>query len=158
MILALSQPGPNVITSEMVRRMKDNTIIFTLANPIPEISYGDAKAAGAAVVATRLSDYPNQVNDILSMPAIFRGVLDVGASSTSSVMLKEVAQTIAVSVEDHELNEEYILPRIGRGEMVARIAETVVEYSIKAKEINVKRKLLPKDEYDNVKVMLESFR
>ena len=101
---------PGAVTTEMVKTMNSNAIIFACANPTPEIFPEDAKAGGAAVVSTGRSDYPNQVNNVLCFPGIFRGALDVRASDINDAMKLAAASAIAGLVSDAELNADYILP------------------------------------------------
>jgi len=102
--------APGVLTAEMVKTMAPNPIIFACANPTPEIMPDEALAAGAAVVATGRSDFPNQVNNVLAFPGIFRGALDVRASDINDAMKIAAAEAIASLVSDEELRAEYILP------------------------------------------------
>ena len=102
--------APGAVTTEMVKTMNSNAIIFACANPTPEIFPEDAKAGGAAVVSTGRSDYPNQVNNVLCFPGIFRGALDVCASDINDAMKLAAASAIAGLVSDAELNADYILP------------------------------------------------
>ena len=102
--------APGTLTSEMVRTMAKDPIIFACANPVPEIFPDEAKAAGAAVVSTGRSDFPNQVNNVLCFPGIFRGALDVRASQITENMKIAAAYAIAGLVSDEELNADYILP------------------------------------------------
>lgn len=103
--------APGTLTKEMVQTMAKNPIIFACANPIPEIFPDEAKAGGAAVVSTGRSDYPNQVNNVLCFPGIFRGALDVRASSITENMKIAAAYAIAGLVKDEELCADYILPQ-----------------------------------------------
>ena len=103
--------APGILTTEMVRKMNRNAIIFACANPTPEIFPEDAKAGGAAVVSTGRSDYPNQVNNVLCFPGIFRGALDVRASDINDAMKLAAAEAIAGLVSDEELSADYILPK-----------------------------------------------
>jgi len=98
------------LTEEMVRTMNDNAIIFAMANPVPEIMPELAKAAGAAVVGTGRSDFPNQVNNVLAFPGIFRGALDVHATQINEEMKMAAVQAIAELVAEDELNADYIIP------------------------------------------------
>ncbi|MCM1544652.1 MAG: NADP-dependent malic enzyme [Ruminococcus sp.] len=100
----------NCVSQDMVRSMAENPIIFAMANPSPEIMPEDALAAGAAVVGTGRSDYPNQINNVLAFPGIFRGALDVRASDINEQMKMAAAQAIASLVSDDELKSDYILP------------------------------------------------
>lgn len=102
--------APGLLTQDMVRSMNRDSIIFACANPVPEILPDEAKAAGAAVVSTGRSDYPNQVNNVLAFPGIFRGALDARASDINEEMKLAAAEAIASLVSDEELSAEYILP------------------------------------------------
>ena len=101
--------APNIVTEEMVRSMAPNPIVFTMANPVPEIMPDLALAAGAAVVGTGRSDFPNQINNVLAFPGIFRGALDVRASDINDQMKLAAAQALADLVGDR-LSPEYIIP------------------------------------------------
>ena len=119
--------APGVLTAEMVKTMAPNPIIFACANPTPEIMPDEALAAGAAVVATGRSDFPNQVNNVLAVPGIFRGALDVRASDINDAMKLAAADAIASLVSDDELKPEYILPdafdpRVGKA-VAAAVAQ-----------------------------------
>ena len=103
--------APGTLTADMVRTMARDPIIFACANPTPEIFPDEAKAAGAAVVSTGRSDYPNQVNNVLCFPGIFRGALDVRASDINDAMKIAAAKAIAGLVSDEELSADYILPK-----------------------------------------------
>lgn len=103
--------APHTLTQDMVRSMAKDPIIFACANPVPEIYPDEAKAAGAAVVSTGRSDFPNQVNNVLCFPAIFRGALDVRASDINDAMKIAAAKAIAGLVSDEELSADYILPQ-----------------------------------------------
>jgi malate dehydrogenase (oxaloacetate-decarboxylating) len=102
--------APGTLTGDMVRTMAKDPIIFACANPTPEIFPDEAKAAGAAVVSTGRSDFPNQVNNVLCFPGIFRGALDVRASDINDEMKIAAAQAIASLVSEEELSADYILP------------------------------------------------
>lgn len=102
--------APGLLTQDMVRSMNRDAIIFACANPVPEIMPDEAKAAGAAVVSTGRSDYPNQVNNVLAFPGIFRGALDARASDINDAMKIAAAKAIAGLVSDEELDRDYILP------------------------------------------------
>ena len=103
--------APGAVTTEMVKTMNRDAIIFACANPTPEIFPEDARAGGAAVVCTGRSDYPNQVNNVLCFPGIFRGALDVRASDINDAMKLAAASAIAGLVSDEELSADYILPK-----------------------------------------------
>ena len=102
--------APGVLTTEMVATMAKDALVFACANPTPEILPDDAKAGGAAVVSTGRSDYPNQVNNVLCFPGIFRGALDVRAGDINDAMKLAAAHALADLVSDKELNADYILP------------------------------------------------
>ena len=121
--------APGVLTAEMVATMAPNPIVFACANPTPEIMPDEAKKAGVAVMATGRSDFPNQVNNVLAFPGIFRGALDVRASDINDAMKLAAADAIASIVSDDELSADYILPdafdpRVGKAvaEAVAKAA------------------------------------
>ena len=119
--------APGVLTAEMVKTMAPNPIIFACANPTPEIMPDEALSAGAAVVATGRSDFPNQVNNVLAFPGIFRGALDVRASDINDAMKIAAAEAIASLVSDDELKADYILPdafdpRVGKA-VAAAVAQ-----------------------------------
>ena len=103
--------APGLLTQDMVRSMAKDPIIFACANPTPEIFPDEAKAAGAAVVSTGRSDFPNQINNVLCFPGIFRGALDVRASDINDAMKIAAAKAIAELVSDEELSADYILPK-----------------------------------------------
>lgn len=119
--------APNIISKEMISSMADDAIVFAMANPVPEILPDLAKEGGARVVGTGRSDYPNQINNVVAFPGIFRGALDVRASDINDDMKMAASYAIAGLVSDEELNEEYILPmafdeRIGKT-VAAAVAE-----------------------------------
>ncbi|MBQ8144772.1 MAG: NAD-dependent malic enzyme [Butyricicoccus sp.] len=102
--------GPNVLTAEMVATMAPNAMVFAMANPVPEIWPDEAKKGGAAVVGTGRSDFPNQINNVLAFPGIFRGALDVRATDINDEMQIAAAHALAELITDEELNAEYIIP------------------------------------------------
>lgn len=121
--------APDTLTKEMVKSMAKDPIIFAMANPIPEIMPEDAKEAGAKVIGTGRSDFPNQVNNVLAFPGIFRGALDVRASDINDEMKIAAAYAIASLVSEEELNPDFVIPapfdpRVGKtvAEAVARAA------------------------------------
>lgn len=103
--------APNTVTAEMVRSMNDGAIVFPMANPVPEIMPEEAYKAGAALVGTGRSDFPNQINNVLAFPGIFRGALDIGASDITKEMEIAATHAIADLVSEDELSRDYILPR-----------------------------------------------
>ncbi len=121
-VVAASKPGPGTIKKEWVAMMADNSIIFACANPIPEIWPWEAEEAGAHIVATGRSDFPNQVNNSLGFPAIFRGVLDVKAKTVTDDMCIAAAQELANFAEERGMHEKDILPRMEEWEVFPREA------------------------------------
>ena len=123
--------APNIVSEEMIKSMNTDAIVFPMANPVPEISPEKAKAAGARVVGTGRSDFPNQINNVMAFPGIFRGALDVRASDINEEMQMAASLAIASLISDEELNEDYIMPfafdeRIGKA-----VSEKVAEAAIK---------------------------
>lgn len=108
LFIGVSVPG--VLTEEMIASMAKDPIVFAMANPVPEIMPDKAKAAGVRVIGTGRSDFPNQINNVLAFPGIFRGALDVRASDINDEMKIAAAEAIASIIKDDELNEEYIIP------------------------------------------------
>lgn len=128
--------APNIVTPEMIKSMAKDPIVMAMANPVPEIMPDLAKQAGARVVGTGRSDFPNQINNVLAFPGIFRGALDVRAKEINEEMKIAAAKAIASLVSDTELNEDYILPMA----FDKRIGKTVAEAVAKAaKESGVAR-------------------
>lgn len=117
----------NTVTGDMVRTMSKNAIVFAMANPVPEIFPDVAKASGAGVVATGRSDFPNQVNNCLGFPGIFRGALDVRARCVNEEMKLAASYTLAELVSDSELEPDYILPRVLDPRVVPAVANAVAE-------------------------------
>ena len=124
--------APGTLTPDMVRTMAKDPIIFACANPTPEIFPEEAKAAGAAVVSTGRSDYPNQVNNVLCFPGIFRGALDVRASDINDEMKIAAAYAIAGLVSDEELCADYILPAAFDSRVKEAVAKATAEAAIKS--------------------------
>ncbi|MCR5521904.1 MAG: NAD-dependent malic enzyme, partial [Lachnospiraceae bacterium] len=113
--------APGIVTREMVASMAKDPIVFAMANPVPEIMPDEAKAAGAAIIATGRSDFPNQINNVLVFPGIFRGALMVEARQIVEEMKLAAAKAIASLVSEEEMNAEYIIP----GVFDKRVAEVV---------------------------------
>jgi malate dehydrogenase (oxaloacetate-decarboxylating) len=137
-VVAASKPGPNTIKKEWVKTMASNAIIFACANPIPEIWPWDAEDAGARVVATGRSDFPNQVNNSLGFPGIFRGVLDVKAKTITDDMCIAAAQELAGYAEERGMSEKDILPRMDEWEVFPREAVACALKSIEQGVARVK--------------------
>jgi len=119
--------APNTLTKEMVSTMNKDAIVFACANPTPEITPEEAKAGGARVIATGRSDYPNQVNNVLAFPGVFRGTFDVRARDINEEMKMAAAAALSSLVSDEELNEEYILPRAFDPRVGETVAKAVAE-------------------------------
>lgn len=115
--------APNIVTADMVKTMAKDAIVFAMANPTPEIMPEEAKKGGVRVMATGRSDYPNQINNVLVFPGIFRGALDARATGITEEMKMAAAKAIASIVSDEELNEEYIIP----GAFDERVAKVVAK-------------------------------
>jgi malate dehydrogenase (oxaloacetate-decarboxylating) len=141
-VIGLSKPGPGVIMPEWVEKMAEDAIVFACANPVPEIWPWEAKAAGARVIATGRSDFPNQVNNSLGFPGIFRGALDVRARTITDEMCFAAAKALADQVGD-KLDEEYILPTMEDWEVFPREAAAV---AMKAQEQGLARISMDYDE------------
>ena len=119
--------APGTLTTEMVKTMNKDAIVFACANPTPEIFPEDAKAGGAAVISTGRSDYPNQVNNVLAFPGIFRGTFDVRASDINEEMKMAAAMAIANLITDEELSAEYIIPAAFDKRVGPAVAKAVAE-------------------------------
>ena len=128
--------APNIVSKEMVSSMNHDAIIFSMANPVPEIMPDLAKEAGAAVVGTGRSDYPNQINNVLAFPGVFRGALDVRARDINDEMKLAAAYAIAGLISDEERSAEYIIPSPFDKRVVKVVAEAVAKA---AKETGVAR-------------------
>ena len=137
-VVAASKPGPGTIKKEWIATMADNSIIFACANPIPEIWPWEAAEAGARIVATGRSDFPNQVNNSLGFPAIFRGVLDVKAKTVTDDMCIAAAYELAKFAEERGIHEEDILPRMEEWEVYPREAVACALKSIEQGVARVK--------------------
>jgi Malic enzyme len=123
--IALSKPDPSTIKPEWVKSMAKDAIVFVCANPVPEIWPWEAKEAGARIVATGRSDFPNQVNNSLGFPGIFRGALDVAARTITDEMCIAAAYEIAKCAEDKGLREDYLIPTMNEREVFPRVATAV---------------------------------
>ena len=123
--------APNMVTKEMVSTMKEKAIVFAMANPIPEIFPDEAKLGGAFIVGTGRSDFPNQVNNVLAFPGIFRGALDVRAKEINEEMKVAATYAIANVVSEEELSPEYVLPDAFNKSVVENVSKAVKEAAIK---------------------------
>ena len=117
----------NILTKEMVRTMAPEPIVFAMANPTPEITYEDAKEAGVKIIGTGRSDYPNQINNVLAFPGLFRGALDAGARDITYDMKLAAARAIASLVNEKELNPDYIIPSPFDKRVAAKVAQEVAK-------------------------------
>jgi malate dehydrogenase (oxaloacetate-decarboxylating) len=141
--IALAKSGPGVIKPEWVSRMANEAIVFACANPVPEIWPWEATQAGARIVATGRSDFPNQVNNSLGFPGIFRGVLDVAASAITDEMCIAAAEELARCAQDGGLSDQSILPTMDNWQVFPREAAAV---GLKAIEQGVAGKKLSREQ------------
>jgi malate dehydrogenase (oxaloacetate-decarboxylating) len=155
-VVAASKPGPGTIKKDWIKTMADNSVVFACANPIPEIWPWEAEEAGARIVATGRSDFPNQVNNSLGFPAIFRGVLDVKAKTVTDDMCIAAAQELANFAEERGMHERDILPRMDEWEVFPREA---VACALKSIEQGVARvKPSRKELYDRASAIIQKAR
>ncbi len=155
-VVAASKPGPDTIKKEWIKTMEHDSIVFACANPIPEIWPWEAKEAGAKIIATGRSDFPNQVNNSLGFPAIFRGVLDVRAKTVTDDMCIAAAQELAKFAEERGMHEEDILPRMEEWEVFPREA---VACALKSIDEGVARiKPSRKELYDKATAIIQNSR
>ena len=124
-LIALSRPGPDVIKKEWIATMNEDAVVFACANPTPEIWPWDAAEAGARIIATGRSDFPNQINNSLGFPAIFRGALDVRASKITDGMCIAAAYELADYAAEKGLREDYIIPKMDEPDVFVREAVAV---------------------------------
>ena len=130
-LIGVSKPG--VVTQDMIRSMAKDPIVFVMANPVPEIMPDLAKEAGAKVVGTGRSDFPNQVNNVIAFPGIFRGALDSRAPKITEEMKEAAARAIAAVIPDEELSPDYVLPDGFNPKVVESVAKAVMECAKKVK-------------------------
>ncbi len=119
--------GPDMVTREMIADMNEDAIVFAMANPIPEIMPEEAKAGGAVIIGTGRSDFPNQINNVLAFPGIFRGTLDVRASDINEEMKIASAEAIANIITDDERTPEYVIPDAFDSRIVEKVAKAVAQ-------------------------------
>ena len=143
-LVAASRPDPHMVRAEAIRRMARDPIVFALANPVPEIWPAEAKAAGAAVVATGRSDFPNQVNNSLVFPAVFRGILDARARGIPDEVVVVAARELAAHAEDRGLSAEHLLPTMEESEVFPHIATAV---ALEAVRLGLARRRLSRAEF-----------
>jgi malate dehydrogenase (oxaloacetate-decarboxylating) len=154
--IAASRPGPGTIKKEWVASMANDAIMFATANPVPEIWPWEAKEAGARIVATGRSDFPNQINNSLGFPGIFRGTLDVRAETITDEMCIAAAYELAKTAEDRGLSDEYIVPTMDSWEVFPREAVAVALKAISQGIARVKPS--KKELYDNAMSMIKKAR
>ncbi len=155
-VVAASKPGPGTIKKEWVAKMAKDAIVFAEANPVPEIWPWEAKEAGARVVATGRSDFPNQVNNSLVFPAVFRGVLDVRAKTVTDEMAIAAAEELAKYAREKGIHEDYIIPTMEEWDVYPREAAAV---AVKAVELGVARKTTTyQEEYERAKTIIATVR
>jgi len=155
-LISLSKSGPDVIQPECISNLADNSIVFVCANPVPEIWPWKAKEAGARIVATGRSDFPNQVNNSLGFPGIFRGTLDVMAKTITDEMCIAASYELAKCAEDNGMHEDYLIPKMDEWEVFPREAVAVGQ---KAIEQGVARlKLTPKEAFKTAEDMIRHAR
>jgi malate dehydrogenase (oxaloacetate-decarboxylating) len=154
--IAASRPGPGVIQKEWVADMADDSILFVIANPVPEIWPWEAAEAGARVIATGRSDFPNQVNNSIGFPGIFRGTLDVRARTITDEMCIAAAEELALVAEERGLDEAHIVPTMDEIDVFAREATAV---GLKAIDQGVARvKKSRKELYENALSLIRRAR
>ena len=131
--------APGTVTTEMVKTMNKDAIIFACANPTPEIFPEDARSGGARVIATGRSDYPNQINNVLAFPGIFRGTFDVNASDINEEMKMAAAEALSSLIADDELTEDYIIPNAYDPRVAAAVAKAVSEAAVRTGVARIKK-------------------
>ena len=119
--------APNIVTKEMVASMNKGAAVFAMANPVPEIMPDEAKKGGAVVIGTGRSDFPNQINNVLAFPGIFRGALDVRATDINEEMKMAAVYALAGLVSEEDLNDEYILPKAFDKRIAPAVAKAVAK-------------------------------
>jgi malate dehydrogenase (oxaloacetate-decarboxylating) len=155
-ILALSKPDPNMIQPEWIKSMAKDPVVFACANPVPEVWPWVAKEAGAVVVATGRSDFPNQVNNSLGFPAIFRGTLDVRASTITDTMCIAASNALAKMAENKGLTEDHILPTMDEWEVYPRVAAAIASKAVE--EGIAKNPLTYEEELKNAETIIRRSR
>jgi len=141
-LISYSRSGPGVTTARQVKKMAKDAICFVCANPVPEIWPWEAREAGARIVATGRSDFPNQINNSIGFPAIFRGVLDVEAKTITDDMCIVAAESLAKYAEEQGINEDYIAPTMAETEAFVREA---VDVGMEAQKEGIARLKISRD-------------
>jgi len=144
LLVAASHPGPGVIKGEWIRKMNKRSIVFALANPVPEIWPSEAMENGAEIVATGRSDFPNQVNNSLVFPGVFRGALDSRTRKINEDMIVKASQELANFAAERGLNSNYIIPTMEDWEVFPRVAATIADSAVKENFARIK---LSKNEF-----------
>jgi malate dehydrogenase (oxaloacetate-decarboxylating) len=155
-VIALSRPDPDTIKPEWIKTMAKDPIVFACANPLPEVWPWVAKEAGARIVATGRSDFPNQVNNSLGFPAIFRGALDVQASTITDTMCIAAAGALAGMAENTGLTDEHILPTMDEWEVYPRVAAAIASKAVE--EGIAKKPLTYEEELKNAEAIIRRSR
>ncbi len=155
-VVCASKPGPGTVKPEWIKGMADDAIVFATANPIPEIWPWEALEAGAKVVATGRSDFPNQVNNSLGFPGIFRGTLDVRAKTISDTMCLAAVKAIAKTAEDKGLTETYIVPTMDEWEVFPNEAVAVASAAMSEGQARVKKS--KKELYEGAEAIIKRAR
>lgn len=155
-LIAASKPGPGTIKGEWIKKMERRAIVFALANPVPEIWPSEAKENGAEIVGTGRSDFPNQVNNSLVFPGVFRGALDARVRKISEPMIVRASRELALFAEEKGLTEDYILPTMQEWEVFPRIAAAIAEEGVKENLARVK--MSKKEYYERAKKIISSNR
>lgn len=155
-LIAASKPGPGVIKGEWIKTMENRAIVFALANPIPEIWPNEAKEGGAEIVATGRSDFPNQVNNSLVFPGVFRGSLDSRTRKINETMIVKASKELAIFAEEKGINENYIIPTMEEWEVFPRVAATIAEAAVK--ENYARRKLSKQEFLENARELISHNR
>lgn len=155
-LIAASKPGPGVIAKEWIQTMNKDAIVFLLANPVPEMWPAEAKEAGAKIVATGRSDFPNQVNNSLVFPGVFRGALAARARTITDDMVIDAAKELSSYVEEKGSNEDCIIPNMEEWDVYPRVATAV---AMKAVELGLARRKLSRQEfYDESRIIIQKAR
>lgn len=155
-LIAASKPGPGVIKGEWIRKMEKRAIVFALANPVPEIWPSEAKENGAEIVGTGRSDFPNQVNNSLVFPGVFRGALDARVRKINEPMIVRASKELALFAEEKGISDNYIIPTMQEWEVVPRVAAAIAEEGVKE---NLARVRMTKEEYfERAKSIISSNR
>ncbi len=143
-LVSASRPGPGVIKGEWIKKMEKRAIVFALANPVPEIWPHEAKASGAEIVATGRSDFPNQINNSIVFPGVFRGALDSRTRKINEPMIIQASQELASFAEKRGINENYIIPNMEEWEVFPNVAAAIANKSV---EEGLARKKATREEF-----------